>query len=220
MKFFFKNSNKFINLSILTIAVSSSLGLSQQLSYSKHCDALFPDSHTITENLINGFDKQNELMQIAAYKVGKPYIKKGRKYRPQSNFSYKAEGLASWYGKGFHGKKTANGEIFNMHGISAAHKTLQLPCIALVTNLENGKMLIVRINDRGPFHKDNRIIDLSKAAAEKLGFKKQGIAKVRVEVMQEKSIKLAANCQKKEIHTFKRELDLYQKKKRTTSKQV
>jgi rare lipoprotein A len=93
---------------------------------------------------------------------------------------YKAEGLASWYGTAFHGRETANGEIYSMYGMTAAHKTLPLPCYARVTNLANGRQVVVRVNDRGPFHGD-RLIDLSWVAARKLGFARQGTARVRVE---------------------------------------
>jgi rare lipoprotein A (peptidoglycan hydrolase) len=114
------------------------------------------------------------------YKLGKPYRVSGRLYRPRENPEYVATGKASWYGADFHGRMTANGEWFDMDYLSAAHATLPLPSYAHVTNLENGKEMIVRVNDRGPFV-DGRIIDLSKRAAEILNFRKQGIAKVRVQ---------------------------------------
>jgi rare lipoprotein A len=95
---------------------------------------------------------------------------------------YKAEGVASWYGQKFHGYYTSNGEIFNMYDMTAAHKTLPLPSFVKVTNLENGKSAIVRVNDRGPFH-DDRIIDLSYAAAYRLGYHNQGTAKVQIEAI-------------------------------------
>lgn len=113
------------------------------------------------------------------YKLGKPYRVGGRLYRPQENPSYVQIGAASWYGADFHRRMTANGEWFDMEYLSAAHATLPLPCYAHVTNLENGKEMIVRINDRGPFV-NGRIIDLSRRAAEILDFKKKGVAKVRV----------------------------------------
>ncbi len=113
------------------------------------------------------------------YKVGKPYQVAGRWYRPHVDENYDRRGLASWYGDQFHGRLTANGEIFDMNRLSAAHKTLPLPSIVEVQNLENGRKILVRVNDRGPFV-DDRIIDLSRAAAKRLGFLNQGIAKVRV----------------------------------------
>ncbi len=114
------------------------------------------------------------------YRVGNPYVVGGRTYVPQEDPHYHAEGLASWYGEDFHGRETANGEIYDMHGISAAHPTLPLPSYVRVTNLGNGRSLIVRVNDRGPYHSD-RIIDLSAKAARLLDFHGDGIARVRVE---------------------------------------
>lgn len=132
-------------------------------------------------------------------KVGKPYQIKGNWYKPKYSETYQETGIASWYGDYFHGKKTANGEVFNMNKISAAHKTLPLPSYVVVTNLDNGKKLYVRVNDRGPFA-DNRIIDLSKAAAYKLGFKNKGLARVRVtQVSPPKNVVLVSPSGKKTI---------------------
>src|SRR5436190_4636081 len=114
------------------------------------------------------------------YRVGKPYEVGGRTYTPEENGRYRAEGLASWYGDDFHGRLTANGEIYDMEAISAAHPTMPMPSYARVTNLSSGKSLIVRVNDRGPYHA-NREIDVSSKAAELLGFKRSGTARVRVE---------------------------------------
>jgi rare lipoprotein A len=114
------------------------------------------------------------------YRVGKPYVVAGRVYVPEEDVNYRAEGLASWYGDDFHGRLTANGEVFDMDSLSAAHPTLPMPCYARVTNLSNGKSLIVRVNDRGPYH-GNRLIDVSNKAAELLEFKGNGVARVRVE---------------------------------------
>ncbi|NIX77499.1 septal ring lytic transglycosylase RlpA family protein [Microvirga sp. c23x22] len=112
--------------------------------------------------------------------VGKAYTVAGRTYQPSENNRYAGEGLASWYGSNFHGRMTANGEIFDRASIAAAHTTMPLPSYARVTNLQNGHSMIVRVNDRGPFH-GNRIIDVSERAATALGFKGQGTARVRVE---------------------------------------
>lgn len=120
------------------------------------------------------------------YKVGKPYEINGIRYYPQEYEYYKEIGLASWYGDDFHNKKTANGETFNMNEMTAAHKTLPLPSIVRVTNLENGRSVVVRVNDRGPFV-DNRIIDLSKKAADALGFKHRGLITVRVELLKKET---------------------------------
>jgi rare lipoprotein A len=114
------------------------------------------------------------------YRVGKPYMVAGRVYVPEEDVNYREEGLASWYGDDFHGRLTANGEVFDMASLTAAHPTLPMPSYARVTNLSNGKSLIVRVNDRGPYH-DNRLIDLSNKAAELLEFKGRGVARVRVE---------------------------------------
>jgi rare lipoprotein A len=114
------------------------------------------------------------------YRVGKPYTVAGRVYVPEEDPNYREEGLASWYGDDFHGRLTANGEVFDMASLSAAHPTLPMPSYARVTNLSNGKSLIVRVNDRGPYH-GNRLIDVSNRAAELLEFKNHGVARVRVE---------------------------------------
>jgi rare lipoprotein A len=114
------------------------------------------------------------------YRVGKPYTVGGQVYVPEEDTNYRAEGMASWYGDDFHGRLTANGEVFDMGSLTAAHPTLPMPSYARVTNLRNGKSLIVRVNDRGPYH-GNRLIDVSNRAAELLDFKGNGVAKVRVE---------------------------------------
>src|SRR6476469_8706485 len=114
------------------------------------------------------------------YRVGKPYTVADRVYVPEEDPNYREEGMASWYGDDFHGRLTANGEVFDMASLTAAHPTLPMPCYARVTNLRNGKSLIVRVNDRGPYH-GNRLIDVSNKAAELLEFKGNGVARVRVE---------------------------------------
>ncbi len=114
------------------------------------------------------------------YRVGKPYTVAGRMYVPEEDANYKAEGYASFYGDDFHGRYTANGEIFDKESISAAHPTMPLPSYARVTNLRNKKSIIVRVNDRGPYV-GNRVIDLSVRTAKLLDFYGQGLAKVKVE---------------------------------------
>ncbi len=114
------------------------------------------------------------------YRIGKPYVVGGRTYVPEENPNYKAEGIASWYGDDFHGRKTANGEVFDMTSITAAHPTLPIPSYVRVTNLKNHRSLVVRVNDRGPYAND-RIIDLSVRAAKLLEFHGNGLARVRVE---------------------------------------
>lgn len=116
----------------------------------------------------------------------------GKRYYPTKIVSedFVETGRASWYGPGFHGRKTASGERFDMNMMTAAHPTLPIPSYARVTNLVNGKAVIVRINDRGPFH-GNRVIDLSKAAANKLDFLKQGVTQVKIEpIMAKKHLEL------------------------------
>jgi len=115
-----------------------------------------------------------------SYRVGKPYTISGRTYVPEENINYSAEGIASWYGDDFHGRFTANGEIYDMNSISAAHPTLPIPSYVRVTNLKNHRSIVVRVNDRGPYA-DNRIIDLSVRTAKLLGFHGNGLARVRVD---------------------------------------
>ncbi|MDQ7003749.1 MAG: septal ring lytic transglycosylase RlpA family protein [Ghiorsea sp.] len=123
------------------------------------------------------------LAEGGVVKRGKPYQIGGKWYYPlASGQSYDETGIASWYGKKFHGKKTANGETYNMYAMTAAHTVLPIPSVVRVTNLENGKSIKVRINDRGPFTK-KRVIDLSYAAAKALGVIKHGTAKVRVQTV-------------------------------------
>ena len=113
------------------------------------------------------------------YKIGAPYQAGGLWYVPAEQPAYDEVGVASWYGDDFNGQATSNGERFDMYGISAAHATLPMPSIVEVTNLENGRTIRVRLNDRGPF-KNGRLIDLSRGAAERLGYMDKGTAKVRV----------------------------------------
>ncbi len=138
---------------------------------------------------VKSIEKSAPPVTQGRYKVGKPYQIAGNWYYPKEDYEYVETGIASWYGPGFHGKPTANGETFDRYRISAAHRTLPLPSVVQVTNLENGRSLKVRVNDRGPFSK-NRIIDLSERAAKLLGFKRQGTAKVRVEILPAESRRL------------------------------
>lgn len=121
--------------------------------------------------------------------TSRPYKIKGKWYHPQGHYEYSNVGIASWYGKrdGFHGKKTASGERFNTHKLTAAHKTLPLPSVVRVTNLENGRSLILKVNDRGPF-KPGRIIDISEKGAQLLGFYRKGTARVRVDCLVRESL--------------------------------
>lgn len=124
------------------------------------------------------------------YKVGKPYAINGIWYVPRVDYAYDATGVASWYGPGFDGQATANGETYDMNELTAAHKTLPMPSIVRVTNLDNGRSIKLRVNDRGPFV-DGRIIDVSRRAAQLLGFYGAGTARVRVEIVADESRALA-----------------------------
>jgi rare lipoprotein A len=115
-----------------------------------------------------------------SYKLGRPYQLNGVTYVPAEDPSYRAEGIASWYGPDFHGRPTANGETFDMNGISGAHPTLPMPSYLRVTNIANGRSIIVRVNDRGPYAKE-RVVDVSIGAARALDFYAQGLARVRIE---------------------------------------
>src|SRR5271166_6354431 len=114
------------------------------------------------------------------YLVGRPYHVAGHSYYPAEMSSYTAVGMASWYGAAFHGRRTANGEVYDMASLTAAHPTLPLPCYARVTNMSNGYSVIVRVNDRGPYQ-GGRVMDVSSRTADVLGFKGEGTAKIRVE---------------------------------------
>jgi rare lipoprotein A len=127
------------------------------------------------------------------YKVGNPYQIQGVWYYPSVDYGYSETGIASWYGDQFHGKPTANGEPYDMNGLTAAHRTLPLPSVIRVTNLENGRAMTLRVNDRGPFA-HGRIIDVSRRAAQLLGFEQQGTARVRVEILPDESRFLAGQA--------------------------
>ncbi len=124
------------------------------------------------------------------YKVGNTYSVNGQTYTPREDYEYDETGIASWYGDEFGGRRTANGEVFDPNELTAAHRTLPMPSLVRVTNLENGKSVVVRVNDRGPFA-SGRIIDLSRRAAQLLGFDNSGTAKVRVSVLEPESRALA-----------------------------
>ncbi|HEY7384121.1 MAG TPA: septal ring lytic transglycosylase RlpA family protein [Beijerinckiaceae bacterium] len=120
--------------------------------------------------------------------VGRPYMVGGQTYVPRDNPGYVREGLASWYGLAFHGRQTANGEVFDRNSVAAAHPTMPLPSYARVTNLNNNRTMIVRVNDRGPYHA-NRIMDVSERVAEALDFKRAGTARVRIEYVSRASLR-------------------------------
>ncbi|MDG2243746.1 MAG: septal ring lytic transglycosylase RlpA family protein [Rhodospirillaceae bacterium] len=146
-----------------------------------------PINSSLPHYLQLGRDPSGKL--VTSYKVGNPYQVAGLWYYPAEDFGYREEGIASWYGPNFHGKRTANGEVYDMNALTAAHKTLPIPSVVKVTNLENGRSMKLRINDRGPFV-DGRIIDLSRRAAQELDVIRSGIARVRVELVPEDSLTL------------------------------
>ncbi len=116
--------------------------------------------------------------------IGKPYKIRGKWYTPKEDFGYDRKGQASWYGPNFHGRLTANGEVYDQFALTAAHPTFPLPSYARVTNLANGKSVVVRVNDRGPYH-SKRIIDLSAKASELLDYQNKGVANVRVQYIKQ-----------------------------------
>lgn len=125
--------------------------------------------------------------QVGSYKVGQPYKIDGVTYTPRESFNHVETGVASWYGPGFHGKSTANGERYDQSERTAAHRTLQMPSIVRVTNLDNGLSTVVRINDRGPFAR-SRVIDLSRTAAEELDIIRNGTGRVRIDQLTAESL--------------------------------
>lgn len=161
---------------LMTVAACSSPGGSKRLAGKPEIDKKY--GVVASPRLVDGGKKVPR--GGGRYVVGKPYKIAGKTYRPRVDPRYKKVGLASWYGKAFHGRQTANGEIFDMNRLTAAHTTMPLPSYARVTNVENGRSVIVRVNDRGPFH-GNRVIDLSKRTSDVLDFQGAGIAKVKVE---------------------------------------
>lgn len=147
----------------------------------------------------------NQVVNKTHYKVGKPYKINNRQYSPKKHINYTEVGIASWYGSKsdkFHNKTTANGDIYNKRSLTAAHKTLPMPCMVRVTNLSNNRSIMVMINDRGPFV-PGRIIDLSERAAEILGMKTRGIAKVKVEYLSNESKELLSAMQLPEVEGMK-----------------
>ncbi len=140
-------------------------------------------SHLAKESNSNEMsNRQNYLYQQGNFKIGKPYTVLGQTYVPRETYEYVETGIASWYGPGFHGGRTASGEKYDQLEMTAAHRTLQMPSLVRVTNLENGRSVIVRVNDRGPFAK-GRVMDVSERAARNLGMIGTGTAKVKLELL-------------------------------------
>lgn len=143
------------------------------------------DTYDTNDEMVNynaKFSRAVDEDYDGTYKIGNPYKIFGVSYVPQNYENYEEVGTASWYGPDFHGKPTANGETYNSGDMTAAHRTLPLPSLVRITNLQNGRSAIVRVNDRGPFAK-NRVIDVSERAAEVLGFKDSGTTDVKVELL-------------------------------------
>lgn len=147
------------------------------------------DNSQVFSSAVTGAPKAASANSAGYYKIGNPYQVAGLWYYPKEDYNYKEIGVSSWYGPDFHNGITANGELYDMHGLTAAHRTLPLPSIVRVTNLQNGRSLVLRVNDRGPFV-NNRVIDVSMRAAQMLGFKDQGTTQVQVEILPEESKKL------------------------------
>ncbi len=148
-------------------------------------DGFFQEAPVEVDTVVKSTGKCKAAAAPGPKKIGKPYKINGVTYYPmESADGYSEVGIASWYGPGFHGKLTANGETYNQKAMTAAHKTLPLPTLVKVENLENGKSVVVRVNDRGPYSK-GRIIDLTEVAARRLGMIDKGTAKVRVSVLSE-----------------------------------
>ena len=158
------------------------ISLLQSCTYSFEVAANLGKKYLISKDI-------KSINPIPIYKIGNKYEVKGKFYYPKKDLNYNKTGIASWYGPKFHGKLTANGEIYDQNALTAAHKTLPLPSSVKVTNLVNSKSLILRINDRGPFVND-RIIDLSSKAADLLDLKKNGTGLVRVTILKEQTITL------------------------------
>jgi rare lipoprotein A len=151
--------------------------------------AVFLSACAETEFLIHTSKRvvgSTEQDQLERYKVGDPYQIDGVWYYPAVNYEHEETGIASWYGAKFHGRLTANGSTYDMNALTAAHRTLPMPSLVRVTNLVNGRSLILKVNDRGPFAR-NRIIDVSRRGAQLLGFKQAGTARVRVQILADKS---------------------------------
>ncbi len=145
------------------------------------CSSAQVASHGL-KRVTNAHPPPSSIQREGRYKVGNPYQINGIWYYPAENARYDEVGIASWYGRAFHGRRTANGAIYDMYALTAAHKTLPMPSKVRVTNLENGRSMVLVVNDRGPFV-NGRIIDLSWRAAKILGFSNSGLATVRVQAL-------------------------------------
>lgn len=166
---------KFRKQAAVTLALALALGACSEARLAMHATKVGNDASALP----------------GTYKVGNPYQINGIWYYPAEDYAYDETGIASWYGPGFHQKSTANGETFDQNDVTAAHRTLPMPSLVRVTNLDNGRVLVVRVNDRGPYAQ-GRIIDLSRRSAQLLGIENKGTAHVRVQILPEESRQLAA----------------------------
>jgi rare lipoprotein A (peptidoglycan hydrolase) len=141
------------------------------------------------------YGERRPLVPHPTYKIGSPYTVQGVTYQPHVDLAYDETGLASWYGEAFNGQYTANGEVFDLNQLTAAHPTLPLPSIVEVVNLENNRALRVRVNDRGPFA-GGRILDVSRRVADLLGFERAGTTRVRVRILKDESLEAEAAAER------------------------
>lgn len=162
----------------------------------KPSEAMQPGKVEDDKNIFNRGSSLEDKQSSGYFKIGEPYQVYGVSYVPQDYENYEETGTASWYGEKFDGKETANGEIYKMGNITAAHRTLPLPSMVKITNLKNNKALVVRVNDRGPFAKE-RVIDVSEKAADLLGFKNQGTALVKVQLLRNDTDRLIEELKSK-----------------------
>jgi rare lipoprotein A len=175
---------RFVTLGLVSLTIGLSVGLGgcaqqQQASLTKHGKEYFPEAIYGRASPRVVAEGEEVPKGGGQYLVGKPYQVAGHTYVP-SERKFAAVGAASWYGDAFHGRRTANGEVYDRDAVSGAHPTMPLPSYARVTNLRNHRSIIVRVNDRGPYH-GNRVMDLSARAAEALDYKRIGTARVKVE---------------------------------------
>ncbi len=185
---------KLITILLLTFfssCVSDENYVRRNVRFSEHLDRYIKPSESMQAGIPKGslerqfeqyFDSHQDQYARGSYAETNQYAVSGAAYFPQNYLEFEEVGNASWYGGDFHGKLTANGEVYDPNAMTAAHPTLPLPSTVRVTNLRNGRIAIVRVNDRGPFSKD-RVIDVSERAAQELGFKDQGTTKVYIQLL-------------------------------------
>jgi len=179
-------------LGVTAIAVAVALGGCAEVTLGSHTAKRIANHVSPPPTAVVVPPKKSSGRPGGIYKVGEPYQVAGVWYYPKEQPDYDETGIASWYGPDFHGKATANGETYDMNDLTAAHQTLPMPSMVRVTNLENGRSILLRVNDRGPFV-NGRIIDVSRRGAQLLGFFEKGTARVRVAVEQSESGRFVAD---------------------------